>query len=335
MKIAFLTENGFQGKVPSNHINMRVEMAWIVALDADHYNIHNYRQVKGYDAVLIIFPKCTTSLSSDGSQLIHPNPSRNISIYSEPIISTLKENNNKLVCNVQEGSTNYNLDWEVKTQFEFFNILSECDILFSHNEYDKKWYKGLFPTHRVETIPSLLIEDLIQHIIPEKKEECIIGGNFSKWYNGFISYLVADEFQCPKFIPSMHCKRDGEENIEDLTVMPYMNWFEWMKRLSKFKYAIHLMDTVAAGTFSLNNAYFGIPCIGNEKVDTQRLCFPDLSVDVNDIESARKIAKKLRIDRDFYNEVSAFAVINYRNHFHGVKFKKTMHTILTTANEQI
>jgi len=44
------------------------------------------------------------------------------------------------------------------------------------------------------------------------------------------------------------------------------------------------MLTIAAGTFSLNCAYFGIPCIGNEKVDTQRLCFPELSVDVENIE---------------------------------------------------
>ena len=39
MKIAFFTEMGFQGKIPRNHPNMRTEFAWIVALNADHYNL--------------------------------------------------------------------------------------------------------------------------------------------------------------------------------------------------------------------------------------------------------------------------------------------------------
>ena len=39
MKIAFFTEMEFQGKIPRNHPNMRTEFAWIVALEANHYNL--------------------------------------------------------------------------------------------------------------------------------------------------------------------------------------------------------------------------------------------------------------------------------------------------------
>jgi hypothetical protein len=88
-----------------------------------------------------------------------------------------------------------------------------------------------------------------------------------------------------------------------------------MHQLSTFKYAIHLMPTVAAGTFSLNCAYFGIPCIGNQRVDTQRLCHPALSVDVNDLESARKLAIRLRDDHDFYDECSKTALENYKKYY--------------------
>jgi hypothetical protein len=88
-----------------------------------------------------------------------------------------------------------------------------------------------------------------------------------------------------------------------------------MRQLSTFKYAIHLMPTVAAGTFSLNCAYFGIPCIGNNKVDTQRLCHPDLSVDVNDLDTARKLAIRLRDDSAFYDECSKTALENYKKHY--------------------
>ena len=54
MKIAFLTEMGFTGKIPKEHPNMRTEFAWMHALDADHYNIHS--PIEGYDVVFVIFP---------------------------------------------------------------------------------------------------------------------------------------------------------------------------------------------------------------------------------------------------------------------------------------
>ena len=65
------------------------------------------------------------------------------------------------------------------------------------------------------------------------------------------------------------------------------------------------MPTVAAGTFSLNCAYFGIPCIGNIKVDTQRFCHPDLSVAVDDVSKARALAHRLQNDSEFYDLCSA------------------------------
>ena len=45
------------------------------------------------------------------------------------------------------------------------------------------------------------------------------------------------------------------------------------------------MRTHAAGTFALNCAYLGIPCIGYSGLDTQRLCHPDLSIKMADIKA--------------------------------------------------
>jgi len=84
------------------------------------------------------------------------------------------------------------------------------------------------------------------------------------------------------------------------------------------------MPTIAAGTFSLNCAYFGIPCIGNNKVDTQLICHPDLSVDVDDVEKARILAKRLKEDQEFYNKCSVTAKDNYNLHYNIEKFKNTL-----------
>ena len=53
MKIAIFTEGGYQGKVPRNHPNIRTDMAWVCALDADHHPIGTLHQVpdKSYDFV--------------------------------------------------------------------------------------------------------------------------------------------------------------------------------------------------------------------------------------------------------------------------------------------
>ena len=56
MKVAFFTEMNFIGKIPRTHTNMRTEFAWMVALDADHYNINQVPEDK-YDLGIIIIPK--------------------------------------------------------------------------------------------------------------------------------------------------------------------------------------------------------------------------------------------------------------------------------------
>ena len=56
MEIAFFTEGGYQGKVPRTHSNMRTELAWMCALNADHWNINQSPNQK-YDLGVIIIPK--------------------------------------------------------------------------------------------------------------------------------------------------------------------------------------------------------------------------------------------------------------------------------------
>jgi hypothetical protein len=322
MKVAFISENPFDGPVLSNHDNMRTEYAWMVALKADHFFILNYNNIKDYDHVFIIFPKGKLNLSADGSKIGNqPNPVSNL--LSQPIIEILKSNNKK-VHYIQEGPSWWFNDYEIVDQFNFYNLLSEVDSIFAHNEYDCKFYRGLFPNKPVRTIPTLLIEELIQNITPQPEEKVIIGGNFARWYGGFQSYLVADEFGVEKWGQSSHAKRENEGDIHDLHHLPRLTWLEWMNALSTFKYAVHLMPTIAAGTFSLNCAYFGIPCIGNEKVDTQRICHPELSVDVEDVEKARILAKMLKEDLDFYKECSTLCKKNYHKFYNIEMWKDKM-----------
>jgi len=326
MKIAFLTEMGFIGKIPETHPNMRVEFSWMFALDAEHININMFADVKGYDHVFIIFPKGTTFLNSAAVNLIKGvNPVSEL--LSANIVQILKQSNNK-VHYVQEGPHWWWNDYEMVDQVNFYNLLSECDTIFAHNEYDVKYYKGMFPSKPVNSIYSLMIDTLIKDIIPIKQDKVIIGGNFARWYSGFESYIAASDFLLPIWAQTSHATRDGEEQVPGLNHLPRMSWVDWMKELSTFKYAVHLMPTVAAGTFSLNCAYFGIPCIGNVNVDTQRICHPLLSIDVADVTSARNLVTKLKTDKDFYDECSSIALENYDEFYNINVWKDRINTLL-------
>lgn len=323
MKIAFLTEMGFEGKVPANHPNMRTEFAWMHALDAVHHNIYSLSNVVNYDHVFIIFPKGLTNLSAEGSKLIdRPNPTS--PLLASNLVQHLK-NTNKKVYYVQEGPHWWHNDYELPDQIGFYNLLTSCDAIFAHNESDVKYYKGLVPGIPVHVIPTLMIEESINNIRPIPENKVIIGGNFARWYGGFESYMVASEFEVPVWGQTSHATRQGEDQL--VQQLPRVMWVDWMKQLSTFKYAVHLMPTVAAGTFSLNCAYLGIPCIGNDQVDTQRLCHPELAVDVNDIEEARKLARQLK-DPVYWKYCSDLAKQHYRENYSAASWLNYMKKVL-------
>ena len=154
----------------------------------------------------------------------------------------------------------------------------------------------------------------------------MLRGNFARWYGGFESFIMAEDFGVPVYGQTSHAMREGEEQL--FQHLPRVMWVDWIKQLSTFKYAIHLMPTVAAGTFALNCAYLGIPCIGNRKVDTQATCHPLLCVDTEELVSARHLVNKLKNDKDFYNRCSEEAKLNYQKHYGVDTWKTNMFQIL-------
>lgn len=301
MKIAFFTEMGFEGKVPRNHANMRTEFAWMVALNADHHSIVRIPFInEQYDLGIVIIPK--------------KNPDFDI--------NSLRLSCKKIAV-MQEGPNWYWQDYDLPKQVWYYNTLASADIIFTHNTSDKRYYEGLTNHKDVRVLQSLMIEDAIDKeslTSPKYREEVIIGGNFVSWYGGFDSYIVANEIVNKPFAPSMGRKQPGEEQI--VSHLPYFDWRNWITQLSKFKYGVHLMRTHAAGTFALNCAYLGIPCIGYYGLDTQEVCHPNLTVEVGDLVKAKKLIKLLKDDHRFYEWQSREARQNYERVFTEEQFLK-------------
>ena len=164
-----------------------------------------------------------------------------------------------------------------------------------------------------------MIDDAVGEVKQVKRQGVIIGGNFVSWYGGFDSYIVASSQFEEVAAPTMGRKQEGEEQL--LTLLPYMSWKEWIHKLNEFKIGIHLMRTHAAGTFALNCAYLGIPCIGYKGLDTQELCHPDLTVEIGNLGHAKELIKELNTNNEFYNECCEVAKHNYKERYHESKFK--------------
>ena len=295
MEIAFFTEGNWQGNIPRHHPNMRTEMAWMCTMNADHYNI-NDEPNQQYDLGIVIIPK--------------NNPE------FEP--SRLKQYCTQLA-SMQEGPHWYFQDYTLDRQIWFYNTLMEMDFLFVHNKIDKKYFGGL-TSKECKIMPSLMIEDSLNELPTEDRSGVMIGGNFCHWYGGFDSYMVAQTFEEKVFIPSMGRKIEGEEQMDNLHHLPYMNWTQWIYELNKRKYGIHLMRTHAAGTFALNCAYLGIPCIGYKGLDTQEVCHPECTIELGNIIQAKQIAEKLKKDEEFYLHCSNKAKEKYKTFYHENKF---------------
>lgn len=294
-KVAFFTEMGFNGKIPRTHRNMRTEFSWMVAFDADHYNLHQ-TPTQDYDLGIIIIPK--------------KNPVFDINRIRSKC---------KTLATMQEGPQELYQDYTLENQINYLNILSSVDIILTHNEKDKIYFKGIFPTLEVKVLQSLMIEDSIQNLPKVERQNVMIGGNFVSWYGGMDSFLVASEINKPIYCPSMGRKQPGEESL--VKHLPYLEWVDWIEALNGFRIGVHLMRTHAAGTFALNCSALGIPCIGYFGLDTQQILHPELTVEVGDLLKAKQLIKQLDTDTEFYQHCSEQTRELYDKHYSEEVFK--------------
>ena len=305
-KIAWFTEGGWQGKVGLDNPNMRNDVSTMYTLGAEHYPIFNIPQVlqhfgEGYfDFGIITLPKTNTE-----------------HLLKFDLVGDLKKLCKKTI-SMQEGPHWLFQDYTMEQQIWWYNALTEFDMLFAHNLKDVSYYKGLVnkPVHKMPTL--MLTERLGIQPRSEWSDAVIIGGNMVRWYGGFDSYIVAQELDMPIVAPSMGRKIDREDEM-DIQHLPYMSWVEWMNNLSQYHVGVHMMPTHAAGTFALNCAFHGIPCIGYVGLDTQEELHPHLTVYDGDMEQAKKYARELRDDEEFYKECSETSKDYYQRSLYNEK----------------
>ena len=95
---------------------------------------------------------------------------------------------------------------------------------------------------------------------------------------------------------------DLHDQLPRLTILPHVQFTDW---IFKLRYKFGSFDSKNNGYILFEYRFLGIPCIGYIDSDPQRLCQPDLSVDLYDIE--KRELDRLVMDWDFYDHCSKTA----------------------------
>lgn len=205
MKIAFFTENPFYGKLTRTQ-GGRTDGNWLIALNATNIGF-NFEPKERFDVGIIIVPK--------------KNPNKAFEFFRS----------HRSCCQkwavMQEGPNWLWQDFDLPDQFNYLSLLDQVDLIFCHNEQDQLYFQGLFPNQRVETFPSVLIEDSIPEIPYENRSHSIISGNMCSWYGGMDSLIVGQILSDLVYAPSMGRKVSGEDLIGGLVHLPYLTWQQW------------------------------------------------------------------------------------------------------------
>ena len=313
MDIKYSTsEMGFEGYFPVNYPNLRVLETQLLYLEAYHLPIQKI---------------ITEGKTYKGSLLYNIGKGD----FEKPYISDLYHNYHNIVGLLQEkfegvyiyqdGEIGWWNQVDTRLQAWWYNQLRAASGILVPNSTDVSFYKGLFPDKEIKVIRSVMTDEgLDKSKFKPKENRTLITGPLTREYNGFSQLLLAHNLDMPVDIPPMgesRMPKDSWEMADNLGVnyLQYMTWAEWMYNLSRYKIGYMMSSATASGSFALNCAYLGIPCIGDKRADTQSILFPDLAVDVFDNEKALELTRKLRDDLDFYIEVSNKAKRLYKQEF--------------------
>tara|TARA_Y100000361_G_scaffold144120_1_gene151888 strand:+ start:2380 stop:3327 length:948 start_codon:yes stop_codon:yes gene_type:complete len=315
MKIGFFSESRYEGKVYRDNPNLRTDQAWSCALEAINTSIINIEHInESYDIGICIIPK------EENRQYL--------SSINYPLIKKLKSVCTKVL--VMQESTHW--DWQEQdfvTMVWYYNQLVDSDGILCHNDIDVPYFEGITGKPAF-VLPTLMLEDTIK-TSSEKIDKVFVAGNWHTTYRGFDAWVIGREFNLPMTgFKSGKFKENEEQN--GIEYLPWLKWSEFMVELSKHKYGVQCYQA-SAGQFPLNCAYFGIPCVGYNDVNTQRDLFPDISVDRGDIISARKLVSKLKNDSKFYSDVSSLSRENYQSMYSEKVFLNNWNKIVESLNE--
>ncbi len=268
--------------------------SWALALDADHFSGtsgdgETWKVLDKYDVILINQNTTMFALTRDIRQRC-PHP---------------------FLIAVAEGSVSDIATFSSKTMIAMIRAATACDLYGTLLDWAAPCY-SLITDKPVRWIGlPFYTEFFFPYRIAHRKRPAknpIIAlqhcpGNHR---NGLASFLVAARVKgCKILVPGK--TQASQDLIAHLAVpsvdhFPYLSWMEYLKKYASAYFAIHLDTLYTYGRFPLDMAALGVPTIGSNRNQTNKVLFPELTLDpIKDISRAHQLAARLISDETFYS----------------------------------
>ncbi len=269
--------------------------SWALALDADHLS-----GVSGS-------PKIWAALNTYNVILIN----QNTTMYN--LTCEIKKNcPHPFLVAIAEGSVSDISTFSAKNLLMMIRAARSCDLYGILINWAAPCYSQLTnkPVHWIG-LPfySEFFAPHRTHPRKKKPENPVIALQHSpgSGRNGLSGLVIASKIPGAKILcPGL--RSDSQELIDLLGVknvdhFPYLEWHDYIHKYSRAYLAIHLDTLYTYGRFPLDMAALGIPTIGSNRNQTNKILWPQLTVDpIKEIPLAQKLALRLIDDRKFYIE---------------------------------
>lgn len=281
--VSALTSHG-KWTTPANEIR-----SWAYTMDGDvrcGFGIQDYTVFDAYDVTMV-----------------------EMTLPMVPIAMAIKEQSRTKVVALIEGTLMPN--WTSSQMAEYMRVLNRVDLVGIINDkaYEVMRPYVTAPIHNIG-IP-FPIEWATQHQSAKHALPVVELGSSPENRGGIYTMAAFREMNARGVCYPCH-DADAQAAFElgagsSLYLRPRLDWQPYFVEHSANHIGIHLDDRATWGRFSLDCAAAGMPCVSTSGSHTQRILFPDLTVEYWEIEKAVSLYHRLLEDTAFRSEVVDYA----------------------------
>lgn len=273
--------------------------SWALTLDADHFSgtsgdAQTWKVLNKYDAILV---NQNTTMFTLTRQIKQNCPHPFLIAVAEGSVSDIATFAPKTMVEMIRAATSVDLyaillDWAAPC----YSLITDKPVRW----IGLPFYTDFFSPYRIA-----------HHKRPSKARLIALQHGPGNHRNGLASFMVAARVSgCKILVPGK--TESSHELIAHLAIprvdhFPYLPWSEYLKKYAYAYMAIHLDTLYTYGRFPLDMAALGVPTIGSNRNQTNKILFPELTIDpIKDISRAHQLATRLLDDEAFYtNQVES------------------------------
>lgn len=296
MKFAFITHNygllRHMGKWSSTADCIE---AWCHLLDADHFcgtegNQQSWETLNQYDVIMV---NQNTTMYELTWKIKEHCPVPFLVGVADGCARDMAKFNSEVLCSMIRASRACDMygslvDWAVNN----YQLITSVPVRW----IGVPFYPSFFGAHKIAT----------------EQKNCrwpVIGlqNSLCNTRNGLLSLLVAGSIKTGKILLPYRTPGWDEAinllGLNNVELFPYSDWQVFMERYSQAYFCVHLDTLYTWGRFPLDMAAMGIPVIGTDRNQTNKVLWPELTIDpVKEIFRAQQLACRLVNDKEFYTK---------------------------------